>query len=309
MEVVFGNSRPMIGLPQGSVLSSIFFLLFINDLPQFSPVMSTILYADDTTLSLRNNSVNILIQNCNEQLTNFSDWSTANRLTINTDKTFYMIFTNRKLDPDIPPVTIASIPIHRKTSEKFLGVVVDERLKFGGHVGMLCAKVSRSVGVLYRLRDYLPLQTLISLYYSFIYPYLIYCNLIWGPTFQIHLKPLEILQKKAIRNINCAPYDSHTNELFLNNNLLKLKDINVFYQAIHVYKFHSNFSPLLHPYDTRNSSNLNSAFQRTVGTQRSLSYSAPSVWNRLPADVREAPSLAIFKRKLKAHLINQYSQQ
>ena len=308
-EELSSTTTPTIGLPQGSVLSSIFFLLFINDLPQFSQMVSTILYADDTTLSLRNNSANILIQNCNEQLSNFYDWSTANRLTINTDKTFYMIFTNRKLDPNIPPVTISSIPIHRKTTEKFLGVVVDEGLKFGGHVGMLCAKVSRSVGVLYRLRDYLPLKTLISLYYSFIYPYLIYCNLIWGSTFQTHLKPLEILQKKAIRNINRAPYDSHTNQLFIRNKLLKLKDINLFYQSIHVYKSYSNFSPLLHPYATRNSSNLNPTFQRTVGTQRSLSYSAPSVWNRLPAHIREAPSLAIFKRMLKTYLIDQYSVQ
>ena len=308
-EELSSTTTPTIGLPQGSVLSSIFFLLFINDLPQFSQMVSTILYADDTTLSLRNNSANILIQNCNEQLSNFYDWSTANRLTINTDKTFYMIFTNRKLDPNIPPVTISSIPIHRKTTEKFLGVVVDEGLKFGGHVGMLCAKVSRSVGVLYRLRDYLPLKTLISLYYSFIYPYLIYCNLIWGSTFQTHLKPLEILQKKAIRNINRAPYVSHTNQLFIRNKLLKLKDINLFYQSIHVYKSYSNFSPLLHPYATRNSSNLNPTFQRTVGTQRSLSYSAPSVWNRLPAHIREAPSLAIFKRMLKTYLIDQYSVQ
>ena len=308
-EELSSTTTPTIGLPQGSVLSSIFFLLFINDLPQFSQMVSTILYADDTTLSLRNNSANILIQNCNEQLSNFYDWSTANRLTINTDKTFYMIFTNRKLDPNIPPVTISSIPIHRKTTEKFLGVVVDEGLKFGGHVGMLCAKVSRSVGVLYRLRDYLPLKTLISLYYSFIYPYLIYCNLIWGSTFQTHLKPLEILQKKAIRNKNRAPYDSHTNQLFIRNKLLKLKDINLFYQSIHVYKSYSNFSPLLHPYATRNSSNLNPTFQRTVGTQRSLSYSAPSVWNRLPAHIREAPSLAIFKRMLKTYLIDQYSVQ
>ena len=304
-ESLSSTTAPTIGLPQGSVLSSFFFLLYINDLPKFSSVVSTILYADDTTLSLRNHSANILIQNANDQLTSFYDWSTANRLTINTDKTFYMIFTNRKLDPNIPPINIASIPIHRKTNEKFLGVVVDEGLRFGDHTNMLCAKVSRSVGVLYRLRDYLPLKTLLSLYYSFIYPYFIYCNLIWGPTFQIHLKPLEILQKRAIRIINRAPYNSHTNILFIRNNMLKLKDINTFLQSIHVYKFYSNFSPSLHPYDTRNSSNLNPIFQRTVGTQRSLSYSAPTVWNRLPADVKDSPSLAIFKRKLKAHLVGQ----
>ena len=306
-ESISSVRNPTIGLPQGSVLSSIFFLLFINDLPKFSNVASTILYADDTTISLRDTSVHNLINSCNEQLSSFYDWSTCNRLTINTEKTFYMIITNQKLETTLSPVKIASNEIHYRSSEKFLGVVLDDRIKFNLHVSMLCNKVSRAVGVLYKLRDYLPLPTLISLYYTFVYPYFVYCNVIWGHTFRTHLKPLEILQKKVIRIINHAPYNSHTNNLFFTNKILKLNEINLFFQSVHVYKSYDDFPSFSHSYSTRNHSNLNPAFQRTVSTQRSLRYSALTIWNQLPPDIKNAPTLSIFKNKLKSHLINKYA--
>ena len=220
-----------------------------------------------------------------------------------------MTITNRQINSTPLPIKIASYSIQAKTSEKFLGVVMDEGLKFNHHVSMLSKKVSKAVGVLYKLRNYLPLPTLISLYYTFVYPYFVYCNLIWGHTFQTHLKPLEILQKKAIRIINHAPYLSHTNDLFLSNKILKLNDINKYFQAVHVYKFLPDFPTLSHSYSTRNRSNLHAAFQRTTSTQRSLKYSAPTVWNQLPNELKTAPSLPIFKRKLKSHLLDNYNTQ
>ena len=150
---------------------------------------------------------------------------------------------------------------------------------------------------------------MISLYYTFIYPYLIYCNLVWGNTFQSHLKPLQILQKKALRVINSVPYNSHTNDLFHSNQILKLKDINTYFQSIFMYK--SDRDPFLpsHSYNTRNRSNLNPTFQRLKTTQRSLSHSAPGVWNELPDDLKMSVSLPIFKSNLISHQINRYSNE
>ena len=118
---------------------------------------------------------------------------------------------------------------------------------------------------------------------------------------------MEILQKKVIRIINHAPYNSHTNNLFFTNKILKLNEINLFFQSVHVYKSYDDFPSFSHSYSTRNHSNLNPAFQRTVSTQRSLRYSAPTIWNQLPPDIKNAPTLSIFKNKLKSHLINKYA--
>ena len=172
---------------------------------------------------------------------------------------------------------------------------------------MLCGKVARSLGILYKLRQYLPLKDLIGLYYTFIYPYLVYCNLVWGNTFETHLMPLIILQKKVIRIINHADFNSHTNNLFHSNRILKLKDINIFLQAVHMYKSDTSIFQNSHSYNTRNRDNLNFVFQRTATTQMSLSFSGPKIWNELPDTIKNLPTLHQFKTKLKDYLIDKYA--
>ena len=267
------------------------------------------MYADDTTLSLRGTSAPELFDNCNQQLNFFINWATSNRLTINAEKTFYMVITNLNIQNNLPNLIISTNLLQLKKEEKILGVVLDEGLKFKGHISLLCRKVSRSIGILYKLRNYLPLSSLIQLYYTFIYPHFIYCNLIWGNTFESHLKPLIILQKKVIRIINHANFNCHTNDLFHRNEILKLKDISFFLQGVHMYKTdHISFQQT-HSYNTRNRSHLIPTFQRTVLTQRSLLYSAPNVWNQIPTEIKTLPTLPKFKRTLKAYLINKYVGQ
>ena len=145
-----------------------------------------------------------------------------------------------------------------------------------------------------------------SLYHTLIYPYLIYCNLSWGNTFQSHLKPLEILQKRAIRVINGLQFRAHTSEYFYSSKLLKLSDINLYRQAQYVYLNPSLFESSSHNYDTRYSSQLVPLFNRTTLTQNSLTYSAPHVWNYLPNEIREAQSVAEFKNKIFVYLLSNY---
>ena len=177
------------------VLGPLLFLIYINDLPNFSENVSSILYADDTTLTFRSNSVTNLFNHCNQSLNMFCKWTRANKLTINISKSHFMIFSNRQIDYAPYSVNIGNFSLERVNSLKFLGLYLDEKLTFREHCTHVGNKISRSIGIMYRLREYLSLNCLKMLYNSLVYPYLFYCNIIWGGTRTSYLQPILILQK------------------------------------------------------------------------------------------------------------------
>ena len=298
-----------IGIPQGSQLGPLLFLIFINDLPYIFENFTSILYADDTTLCLKGPSPEILFEQCNRDLDIFYNWTVSNRLSINFDKTVFLLVTNRYINS--PHIEINEIPIQRQTFVKYLGVTIDEKLKFNEHIKEVNAKVSRSIGVIYRIRDFLPSCILLKLYNSIIYPYIFYCNSIWGGTYQVHLQRLTILQKRSIRLINNADYLAHTNELFIRSKVLKLKEVHKLCCAIYLYKrptLRDNFVRT-HLHDTRFRSNLLPEHQRLSVCQHSINFVGPHIWNEIPTSVKDSISLSSFKFKFKSSLIDQYTNR
>ena len=197
--------------------------------------------------------------------------------------------------------------IARNPSNLFLGVTIDEKFKFNLHISQICKKVSKSIGVLNRLRTSLSSSSMRTLYFALIYPYLSYCNLIWGNTYISHLNPLILLQKKAIRIINNKPFDAHTNELFYSSGIIKLMDINKLNLSAFMYKNKNNLSFMRDSsHNTRNQNSLLPAFQRLTISQQSVNYSGPLLWNSIPVSIKESPSLSIFKKRYKKHLIDGY---
>ena len=159
-----------------------------------------------------------------------------------------------------------------------------------------------------KIKNYVPYSTLKSIYYALVYPYLNYCNLVWGGTFPTHLHPLLILKKKALRAMNNKPFYFHTNELFLDGFLLKLDDIYKFRLCSYMY----NHCSLLeynraHNYATRNRELLLPSFQRLSVTQKSLFYMGPSIWNSIPNSIRTVESFYSFRKKLRKYLIDSYN--
>ena len=189
-------SKSDIGVPQGSILGPLLFLIYINDLPNASSRFTSLLFADDTTLLCSASKFDNLLSLCDEELIKVADWCSANRLTLNVTKTFAIHFTTLPISVHDPSVDFSEQRVKFDLSGLFLGVGIDRDLKFHFHIDSIANKISKSVGIFFKLRDVLPERSMISLYYSFIYPYLIYCNIAWGVIASTHLNRLYILQKK-----------------------------------------------------------------------------------------------------------------
>ena len=180
----------------------------------------------------------------NNQLYKVNEWLCANKLSLNIEKSNFVIFH--------PPQKKISYPINlkinnkileEKTSIKYLGVIIDSHLNWKDHVHELSKKISRSVGILLKLRHFVPIKILVQLYYSIIYPFLSYGALIWGNIYISNIQPLVILQKKAIRIITFSEYRSHTSPLFKRLNLLKLIDIVYLDTSFFMYQFNNGNLP------------------------------------------------------------------
>ena len=247
--------------------------------------------------------VNVL----NSELITIRDWTVANRLTINLSKTEMVLFTNRYTNHNNQQITLDGNPVGFVDSVRFLGVFIDEGLTFKSHIAYVVGKISRSAGILFRIKNLLPIETRLTFYYSFIYPYISYNILIWGGTNNCHLSQLVIQHKRIIRLLSDAGYTEHTSPLFHNLGLLKLHHIYKFHLLIHTRRliqagsFRTN-----HSIDTRNRNLSAPIFQRLSRTQQSISYCGPTEWNKLPNNLKNIESSSLFKRQLKSYFIMQY---
>ena len=149
---------------------------------------------------------------------------------------------NKKIDNSVK-LTINDIEIERVYQNKFLGVIIDSKLNWKPHAVNVKSKVSKTVAILYKIKDLVNKESLYTLYCSLILPYLTYCVEVWGNTYKTILQPIFILQKKAIRIINKTEYLAATNPLFIHNNTLKLEDIVKFNTATFMYKINNNLLP------------------------------------------------------------------
>ena len=297
-----------IGVPQGSILGPLFFLFYVNDLPNFSNSLQTILFADDTVVSLSHKNSHHLSTSLNTELQLFQSWTIANRLTINVTKTKLIKFSNiLQNNIDDFSIRIGDEGLDMVSSCRYLGVLVDEKLNFSEHISTIVGKIARSTGILYKIKNYMPLEARINFYYAFIFPFLSYCILVWGGTCSSHLKSLIIQQKKVIRIISNAPPYSHTSNFFHTLKILKFNDIYKYQLGLYMYKSFDKFK-CTHPVNTRNRNLAVPAFQRLTQTQRSVSFRGPHIWNELPAYIRAIDSLPSFKRELKNYLISLYAE-
>ena len=187
------------GVPQGSILGPLLFVIYINDMPNINKSIHFILYADDANIIVTGKTLQIIQKQIQKFIPHLLNWINTNALKLNIDKTKYMIFSNTsKYDINIE---INDTKIKRVTQDKFLGVLIDEKLTWAAHRLAVAKKVSSYCGVLFRARHVLELTSLKTLYYSFIQSHLVYCCNVWGAGTKRSINHIFLAQKRAIRTI------------------------------------------------------------------------------------------------------------
>ena len=307
------------GVPQGSILGPLLFLLYINDLSNISELLKSILFADDTNIFASGKDLVQLQNNINSELCNLVKWFKVNKLSLNISKTNFIVFSSSRKVPNHVNISIVidGIQINRVSKVKFLGVILDESLTWCDHIFSIENKISKCIGVLYRIKDKLNAKDLYILYCSLILPYLNYCIVLWGNNSLCRLNRITVLQKRALRIVGGLKYLGHTTPIFVDYNCLKFVDLVAFHTGVFMFNvFHRNVPENLlrlfelnsdvHKYQTRNSVSFHQFFAKTKIRNFHLRFIGPKIWNSIPDDTRLLNSLISFKILYKKVLMTRY---
>ena len=234
------------------------------------------------------------------ELAKLDNWLISNRLSLNVLKCSYMIMTHNSINID-PLVTIRNTPLTRVETVKFLGVTLDDKLKFSIHIENVAKKMSRAVGVIFRLSSIIPRHLLTSLYYSLVFSHMIYCITVWGRGNVTDILKLERINRRALSMLDESTYCfNNVTDVYEYFTLLKMYKCIYFNNSQH-FRDKLDFLIPLQNHSTRSidKCSFNIPFYHKSLSHKFFFYQGVKAWNRLPQDLREPDTLHAFKRKIK----------
>ena len=303
------------GVPQGSTLGPLLFILYINDMSDSFEGLNIVHFADDSTIHTPLNKNTNIAPYINTRLSHISKWLTANKLHLNIDKTKYMIFRIKDNPGDLN-LSIGHSFINRTNVQKFLGIYIDDKVTFAEHTNKISSKLSQAVGILRKMKKNVPRKVLKQLFYSFIHSKYTYGITCYGSAYQNQTQRVKNLVSKALKIVmNC---DTLTPEICKQEGLFDFDMAYDYFCCINMYRiiqlnYHDFLANKLLSYQTNHlhetrfayNENLNLPFFSLAKCQRTFLYKGIKTWNLLPPHVRTIDNdLNSFKKLLKNHLLS-----
>ena len=299
-----------LGVPQGSTLGPLLFIIYINDLYMCTS-LDLVHYADDTTVFASHPDIHELVRMITVELEKIKTWLQSNRLSLNISKTFYTVFGSNSTP--IPSLYIGAEPLECVCEVKFLGITIDTSLTFKGHINEIISKIDKTIGILYKYKRHVPQSVLKSIYFSLIWSQMVYGVVAWGRRTVGGTNKVIRAQNKVMKII----FGSHSAQTYIDNRILQFDRAFEFFSLLKLHnELYSSdgsyFSEIIrdiqsdHSYPTRFRSDLNLVPPRYSTARSSKSFIKQSIdmWNELPGRLKIIHDAGKFKFELKKYLLD-----
>lgn len=293
------------GVPQGSILGPLLFIIFVNDITLSVPGDKLITYADDTTILNTGKNVRSLEIDTYVLVNRVANYFHNIGMVINSLKSQYIIFKTKTQNNsnNYIDIFLDDNKLEEVESTKFLGVTVDSRLNWNEHIDQLSTKLASGLYIIRNISKLGNKQLTLNCYYAFIYSQITYSILLWGSSSNKNINRIFLLQKRAIRYLeNLKPLESCRNS-FIKNNILTVPSIYI-YECILYNRAEKTLTiTKTHTYGTRNTNFAES--HRTKLFETKPTYIGKKMYHNLPQDVKSDLNNPCFKIKLKSWLVQQ----
>lgn len=309
------------GTPQGSTLGPLLFLLYIIDIFKLKINGKIVMFADDAAISYSNTNLIELNRMMSEDIFTLSHWFEANKLTLNLNKSKFMIIHPKQASKKFSfNLQVNNIPIEQVDSFEYLGLTIQDNLHWNNQIAKISTKMSRIAGVMSRLGNSVNKKFLNSIYYAHIHSHLSYLSPIWGHSATDNqINALQVSQNNAIRSIFRDQYYAHrlsTSEIRNAHGFFNVRQIIKYDTATLAYKIERrliktdlimNFIADRHNYNTRSARNIYQNSFRSNAGKYSTSRMIAVEYNSLPTSIKNNASLNLFKKMLKTYILQNSS--